>query len=133
MDKLEELVVSGKEIDRQLAASILKPFLRIDGDTATIIPQERWQRLTNEAKVLLFLTARRAMKALELPIEDETTAPIEIEKETGIKGGSLRPILKRLSDQKVISKSPQGRYFIPNYSIQRIKEMSAEWLKEGKS
>lgn len=129
MDELEKLLVNGKEIDRQLVANILKPFLQIDRDTASIIPQEPWQKLTNEARILLFLIARRAMKALELSIEDEAAAPIEIEKETGIKGGTLRPTLKRLSDQKVISKSSHGRYFIPNYSIQRIKEMSIEWFK----
>lgn len=132
MNELEELLISGKEMDQQLVASILKPFLRIDKDSAGIIPQEPWQKLTNEARVLLFLIARRAMKALELPIEDETAGPIDIEKEIGIKGGSLRPILKRLSGQRILSKS-HGRYFVPNYSIQRIKEMSAEWLKEGES
>lgn len=133
MDPLEELIVSGKELNRELVAGVLKPFLRIDGATCTIIPDVRWQKLSNEAKVLLFLLARKAMVACDLPLDHEGATPAEIEKETDVKGGSIRPILKKLYEQKTLSKSSDGRYFVPNYSLERVKNLSERWLKEVES
>ena len=132
MDTLEELVVSGKELNRELVASVLKPFLRIDGATCTIIPDARWQTLSNEAKVLQFLLARKAMVALDLPLEHEGATPAEIEQETDVKGGSIRPALKKFFDQKTLTKSNDGRYFVPNYSIERLKSLSKRWLEEAR-
>lgn len=121
MSTLDELVVSGAELDRELVATILKPFVRIDGDTASIIPQDGWESLTVQRKVLVFLTARKAMRGLGLEIAREECSPMEIEAATGIRGGTLRPTLKRLADRRVIDKRRSGGYYVPNWALQRVK------------
>ena len=127
MDVLGSLVVSGKAIDKELVGTILKPFLRIDGETCTVIPGSKWAKLSNEAKLLLFLLARKGMKALELPIEHEDVSPSEVEQEVGIKGGSLRPMLRKLLDQKVLAQTSDGLYYIPTYSLESVKSLAESW------
>lgn len=128
MDPLEDLVVSGKELNRELVGKILKSFLKIDRDSCSIIPGERWIKLNNESKIMLFFLARKAMKALDLAIENEGATPAEIETELGIKGGSVRPVVRKLLEQRIIARTGEGRYFVPNYSIEKIKALADTWL-----
>lgn len=130
-NQLDDLFVSGQEVDQELIAKILAPFLRIDKDSCTIVPTERWLKLHNELKIILFLVARKAMKLRGLPIDNEGASPAEIEKETGLKGGSIRPILRGLFEDKTINRTEDARYFVPNYSLTKIKTMIETWLKEG--
>src|SRR5689334_8745126 len=102
MPALEELVVDAREIDRDLVASFLWPYLRIDGPTCGILPQAGWTEVPNEARVLLYLVARKAMIALGLPLPGEAASPMEIERATGIPGGSVRPALKRLLKGRLV-------------------------------
>lgn len=129
-DQLDELFVSGKEVDQELVVKILSPFLKIDSDSCTIVPNEQWQELSNDLKIILFLVARKAMKLRDLPIETEGALPSEIEKETGVKGGSIRPKLKELYEKKIVNKTNDSKYFIPTYSLARIKKLLDEWAKE---
>lgn len=132
MSQLEALFVSGKEIDEGLLLKILSPFLRIDQDSSSILPNEQWLKVSNEAKIILFLVARKAMRVRGLSIDNEGASPSEIEKETGLKGGSIRPRLKSLFEQKIVNRTEDGRYFVPNYSLVRIKTLIDTWLKEDK-
>jgi len=131
MSQLESLFVSGKEIDEGLLVKILSPFLRIDQNSCSIIPNERWLQLNNELKIILFLIARKAMKLRGLPIDNEGATPSEIGEEIGLKGGSVRPKLRSLFEQKIISRTDDARYFVPNYSLVKIKTMVDTWLKEN--
>lgn len=130
-DQLDDLFVSGKEVDQELVVKILTPFLRIDKDSCSIVPSERWLELSNELKVLLFLVARKAMKLRGLAIDYEGALPAELEKETGLKGGSIRPRLKDLFERKIINRTEDARYFVPNYSLTKIKIIIEAYLKEG--
>lgn len=130
MQELDSLFVSGKEVDEGLLVQILSPFLKIHQESGAIIPDERWLKTTNEIKVILFLVARKAITLRGLPIDNEGVFPAEIEKETGIKGASIRPVLKRLFDEKTISQAQDGRYFVPNYSLGKISAMVQTLLKE---
>ena len=130
MSELESLFVSGKEIDEGLLMKVLSPFLKIDQDSCSIIPNERWLELNNELKIILFLVARKAMKLRDLPIDNEGATPFEIGEEIGLKGGSVRPKLKSLLDQKIINKTGDARYFVPNYSLTKIKTMVDTWTEE---
>jgi len=129
-NQLDELFVNGKEIDQGLVAKILSHFLKIDRDSCTIVPNEKWQELNNELKIILFLIARKAMKLRGLPIDNEGATPFEIGEEIGLKGGSVRPKLKSLLDQKIINKTDDARYFVPNYSLTKIKTMVDTWTEE---
>ena len=129
--QLDELFVSGNEVDQELVAVILSPFIKIDKDSCTIVPDDQWLRLSNELKIILFLVARKAMKLRGLPIDDEGVSPAEIEKETGVKGGSIRPRLKELFEHRIITKTNERKYLLPSYSLAKVKNMVDELTKEG--
>lgn len=120
MATLEELLVSGREINRELVADLLQPFVRIDAEECQIIPTASWGRLSNESKSLIYLLARKAMTALDLPIPTEGATPREIERATGVVGNSLRPVLRRLLAQRMVAKS-EGRYYVPNHALENAK------------
>jgi hypothetical protein len=121
---LEELLVDTRELDRELVGSVLLPYLRIDRATCEIVPLPAWEDAPNEVRVLLYLLARRAMRALnlDLPGARDAASPVEIERATGIPGGSVRPALKRLLKARIVAKQDGMGYIVPNYSMGRVRE-----------
>lgn len=130
MPLLEDLVVDARELDRELVASFLWPYLRIDGPTRGIIPQAGWADVPNEARVLLYLVARKAMRALALPLAEEAASPLEIERATGIPGGSVRPALKRLLKGRLIERELAHGYVVPNYAMLRARAYVRQWAPD---
>lgn len=122
MAKLEDLVVSGADMDRELVPEILAPYLRLDKDTCGIRPTDKWEDLGTEEKVLLFLVARKAMVALEFPLENEQATAAEVIKQTGLAQGSAYPILRVLLQQRLVEQIGQrGGYLVPNHALEKIK------------
>jgi hypothetical protein len=130
MAALEELVVDAREVDRELVAGLLKPYLRIDRDTCAILPQPAWGEIPNEARVLLYLVARKAMRALDLPIAEEAATPHEIERATGIPGGSVRPALRRLLKARLVERELGVGYIVPNYATLRARAYVRQWAPD---
>lgn len=122
MMALEELVVDARELDRELVGTLLYPYLRIDATTCDVIPLPTWETASTEARVLLYLLARRAMRALDLPVRHEAASPVQIERATGIPGGSVRPALKRLLKARAVAKDGTIGYIVPNYAMSRVRE-----------
>lgn len=121
-DELENLLVSGKEIDRKLVAEILSPYLRIDKETCNIRPSlSAWDNLKASIKIILYLLARKAMMALGLDLSEESASATEIMGNTGLKKGTVNPELRRLFQDRVIEQTEKRRYFIPNYAIEKVK------------
>jgi hypothetical protein len=130
MAALEELVVDARDVDRELVADVLKPYLRIDRATCAILPQAGWGEVPNEARVLLYLVARKAMRALNLPISDEAASPLDIERATGIPGGSVRPALKRLLKARLVERQIGAGYIVPNYATLRARTYVRQWAPD---
>ena len=122
MTQLEDLLVSGDEINKDLVASILSPFIRVERETGSIIFQEGWERLSERNKVLVYLAARKGLKALEILTQDEDVMPAEIGEATGLVGGTVRSVLNRLRKQRLIDKKRDGGYCVPNWALQRVKD-----------
>lgn len=122
-DELESLVVSGKDMDRRLVAEILAPYVRLDKDGCNIRPLEGWSNLKVQAKILLYLLSRKAMLALDfdLPIEGATAG--DVANDAGLKKGTVNPALRKLLNDRLIDQAKDGRYFIPNHAIERVKNM----------
>lgn len=116
---LEDLLVDSDALDRALLATILKPFVFLEKGPGAIRFTQAGHRLNSRAKVVAYLLARKARRALGFP-DEEAAAPREIEGETGIKGGTLRPILKALREEKIVAKGPRG-YWVPNYALEPAK------------
>lgn len=129
MMALEELLVDSRELDREMVGGVLLPYLRIDRATCEILPLPAWDDAPNEVRVLLYLLARRAMRALELEAlgARDAASPVEIERATGIPGGSVRPALKRLLQARIVAKKDGVGYIVPNYSLSRVREYVQPW------
>ena len=130
MTALEELVIDAREIDRELVATFLKPYLRIDGPTRGIVPLPAWAVVPNEARVLLYLVARKAMMALNLGLPNEGATPAEIERATGIPGGSVRPALRRLLKGRLVERDLAGGYLVPNYAMLKTQSYVRQWAPD---
>lgn len=127
-DELESLLISGKEIDRKLVIEILSPYLKIDKETCDIRPLSSWNELKVNIKILLYLIARKAMMALNLPLSGERASATEIMQKTGMKKGSVNPALRALFNDRVIEQSEDKKYYVPNYAIEKVKAIINEIL-----
>lgn len=125
-EELEKLLVSGKELDKKLVAEILEPYLRIDKETCDIRPLNTWNNLLAYVRILLYLIARKAMIALELPLPEEKASATEIMQKTGLRKGTVNPALRKLFQDRVIEQSEDKKYYIPNYALERVKSMITE-------
>lgn len=126
MAELEDLVVSGEELDKKLVAEILAPYLRLDKDKCSIRPTEGWLRLSEEQKIPVYLLARKAMVALNFGLTAEGATASEVVRDTGVKRGTAHPALRRLLGNRSLEQSQDGRYSVPNYAIPQIKSMLSE-------
>jgi hypothetical protein len=124
-DPLDKLIEDGNSLDRTLLADIVFPRARLylDRGKYQIRFTPQGEKLTAGGKILVYLLAR---KALALKIEGEfieEVVPAEIEKATGIAGGTLRPTLRRLLDEKLIVQDGKGAgYFVPNWALNSIQK-----------
>jgi DNA-binding transcriptional ArsR family regulator len=125
-DELESLLVSGKEVDRKLVTEILSPYLRIDKETSDIRPLSSWDNLQAYKKILIYLVARKAMIALGLNLHEENASATEIMHGTGLKQGTVNPTLRRLSDDGIVSQTKDRKYYIPNFTVERVKTIVRE-------
>ena len=112
--ELENLLVSGKELDKKMVAEILAPYLKIDKDTCDIRPLPSWGDVKAYNKILLYLLARKAMKALGLGIETESASATEIAQNTGLKKGTVNPALRGMLDERVVAQDEERKYFVTN-------------------
>ena len=125
-DELEDLLVSGKELDRKLVNEILSPYLRIDKDTCAIRPLSTWADLKAYVKVLLYLVARKAMVALSLSLPEESASATEIMQDTGLRKGTVNPILRRFFGDRILEQTEEKRYYIPNHALEQVKALITE-------
>jgi len=126
MDPLERLVRAREELlDRQFLASVLEGKVYLDRERGEAQFTAEGQRRPARQRILLYLLARKALKALKA-IAVEEAKPREMEGPTGLKGGTLRPKLKVLHDEGIVVRSDAG-YYIP---VQNL-ETAAEVIKEA--
>jgi len=120
-DDLESLVVSGKDIDRSLVAETLGPYIRLDRDACNIRPLDRGNDLKAHAKILLYLLSRKAMLALDFGLPIEGATPGDVANDTGLRKGTVNPALRVLFSDRLIDQAKDGRYFVHNHAIERVK------------
>jgi DNA-binding GntR family transcriptional regulator len=70
------------------------------------------------------------MVALNLPIPHEGASPLEIERATGIPGGSVRPALKRLLKARLVERDVAMGYIVPNYAMLRARAYVRQWAPD---
>lgn len=120
MDPLDDIFTSDSEINPQLLAEILKPFVKINTDNNLIFYTDDGLKLSLLNRIVLFFVARKALK-FRGKINEEELSPSEIIKETSLKEGSVHPTLKILREQNIIM-TRNGKYFLPTHQLGKIKE-----------
>lgn len=124
-DPLSRLVVNQAEVDRELLAQVLADKVTIDPDAGTFAFKHRVRKQLGKSNTVL--TALLAQKALVLLGAElaEPLQPRDLEASTGIRGGTLRPILKKLNDEAIISRKSNG-YLVPNHCLEAVTDLLSE-------
>lgn len=125
---LAKLFVDAQALDKELLANTLYPFARIYEDHGKLQVgfTKEGDALTVRERLLIFFLARKALH-LEKGA-DEAITPKDLEAETGISGGTIRPILKQLKDERLVVQV-EGGYIARNHALQAINEILT---KKGK-
>jgi hypothetical protein len=114
------LVVDETEVAREGLASVLSAFVRFtrSGD---LLLQADFEELDAERKVLCLLLAMRAANLLGLRAEPGAL-PRELVLASGMPGGTVRPKLSGLLEQRLIARDG-GRYVVPAHAITRVASL----------
>jgi hypothetical protein len=125
-DILEQLVVRREQLERDQKAQIVKmvfPFAAIDPEKGRVHPKAPFDELNAKDKVLVYLLARLALSALPDAKASASVSPKEIEEETGLPGGTVRPKLAQLEKERLAFKS-EGGYYVTSATLSRaFKEL----------
>lgn len=121
-DSLSKLIVSNDDVNREILAEVLSPYLRLSKDTSEVIYQPAFSKLRNAQKILVFLLARKAAKSLGLPVDREEASPTEISRMTGVNYDSVKPTVSALAKKHILQKAGDS-YFVANHAIFNVKEM----------
>ncbi len=117
------LFVDTQPFDPVLLAKILKPYVLLYKSEPYVEFTKAGEQQTIKGKILLYLLAKKALKETGVIEEEEEKAtPSEIEQITGLKGGSIRPTLKRLLEDRLV-RVKGGGYFVPNHVLPEISRI----------
>ena len=119
-DPLMELVADTRKINRDRLKEMLlgRVWLDIDAATVHLVPEERNERSKKEA-VLLALLGQKALSLLKPEKIADAMTPKVLEEVTGLKGNTVRPLLKRLSGEGLIVRRMEG-YSIHNAALHLV-------------
>ncbi len=119
-DPLLDLVADTRKINRDRLKEMLLGRVWLDTDTATVhlVPEERNQKGAKEA-VLLALLGQKALSLLKPEKVVDAMTPKVLEEVTGLKGNTVRPLLKRLSEEGLIVRRMEG-YTIHNAALHLV-------------
>jgi len=122
-DPLARLVVDEAAVNRELLASLLENKIRLDLTQGSFTFQQGMRvHLNNRQRVLIALLAQKALHLLADQYA-EALLPREIDAVTGVKPGTLRPILKQFADRRVIRQDEDRAYYIPGYALEDAAQL----------
>lgn len=123
---LEKLLVDPKEICEELLLGLLEEYVCLEKSSGDVIFKPAFSGLTQKAKVLMFLAARKAAKLLNLSNEEHISSDC-ISKAIGIEPKTISEILSRLKSQKIVD-SKDG-WYIPDKNLILLPEYFNRFLK----
>ena len=120
-DPLMELVADTQKINRDRLKEMLLGRVWLDIDTATVhlVPEEGNEKGSKEA-VLLALLGQKALSLLKPEKVVDAMTPKVLEEVTGLKDNTVRPLLKRLSEEGLIVRRMEG-YAIHNAALHLVR------------
>ncbi len=126
---LKDLVGTKSALAEEAIESIVRGFVTYDEEAHEVVLTPDGMKLGNRAKLLVYLTALHGWPFITSTPVPASLKPAEIEKVTGIAGGSLRPLLRRLLEERLLT-CHNGSYAARTTSFAAI---SAELATPGAS
>jgi len=118
---LSSLVVDEDTADQEVLAAILRPYLRIGGDSGRLIFEPEYEELKSKERVLLVLVAQLAKVVLGQE-ESAWLPPSKISKKGGIKKGTVDPTVRNLYEDGLLD-GEDGRYRIPRTKLHEVEKL----------
>lgn len=106
---LKDLIINNAEVSEEILNKILSGNINLVSEGNSVILTQGGNKFSTRERVLLYLCGKKAWGLLEK--KEFLTLVGELEKNLGIKGNTLRPILKSLKDSYKVD-SQKGKYSI---------------------
>jgi hypothetical protein len=129
-DPLEQIFVKTEQVEgeqRKILASLIFPFASVNPDTGEVHFKATADDLNAKQKILIFLLSRLALSTRPQTAFSAAASPKEIEKATGLPGGTVRPKLILLVNERIASKNGEG-YLVPSANLFRAQKELASAL-----
>jgi hypothetical protein len=119
---LRDLVVSQAELTESQIEELIEPYIRYDVTTKRLVVLPPASELNNRQRVIAYLIALSGWPFV-LPDDFPPIAltPAELSRALSIPGGTLRPILKQLKDERLIQEN-DGRYSVSHVTFPFLKQ-----------
>lgn len=118
---LERLLVDADEVNLELLASGLQPYVAIDIKSGDLHFRPDYSMLHAKRKVLVCLLGQKAA-ALLGKSDGEVLTPKAIEVSTGLPGGTVRGKLLELKNERLITPDGPGKYRVAPHQIGKALE-----------
>jgi len=118
-DPLLRLILND-ELNKEVLASILESFVKIDLQNGQIILLSDYSKLSNKEQVLIVLLAFKVLRIWNLR-KEVGVSPKEIEQITQLAGSTTRGALRDLFREKLVI-CEKGKYNVPNFLLYLLKD-----------
>ncbi len=121
----QKLIRSKTELDleaQQQLADILEPYIWIDPDQDTVEFKQTAPKMTAREKTFILLLGQKVKTLINSDL-NETLSSGDVERHTGLAGGTVRPALKDLFETKMIDRNENGYQVAEYISIKEIKSV----------
>jgi hypothetical protein len=122
---LRDLIADKSSLDEAAIEDIVAPYLRYDIEAQELTFLSPFAGLSNKAKILVYLVGLQGWKFVSQEPVANDARPADIEAATGIPGGSVRPVLRELSDNHILAERG-GSYSVRATGLSAIKAEVAD-------
>ena len=118
---LKDLIVDEEEQNEQLLTGLLEKYVRIGKQSGELLPEPAFQELSTKQKTAVTLLTQRAKQKLDVS-ESEWLSPSEISAQSGVKKGTVYPIVRTLEEEGV-AENEDGNYRIPGHGVRKVQQI----------
>ncbi len=128
---LKNLIINNANISENILEEVLSGNIQLVKDGYLVMLTAKANQLPNKERILLYLCGKEAWKQLKNKGNEEIlTSVSELEKNLGIKGNTLRPLLKSLKDDYKVD-SNKGKYSILPQGVHSLQTSPSDSQKNG--
>lgn len=117
---LQDLIVSKQKISEDFIERVLQGYVELLQENKRVFLTKKASGLAGKTKVLLLLAGGYAWSLIDNT--EWRISPSDMEKDLGISGNTLRPTLKMLSDNYLVS-SETGKYSVLPKGIYELEDL----------